>query len=376
MPPASGFRVVAILAAYNEADIVGRVVGDLIEQGVQVYFLDDSSTDGTVAAVRPHLGRGVLAIESLADTLPDREPGRFAWARILARKAAIARTLDADWIIHQDADEFRESPWPGVPLRDAIQRVDTLGYNAIDFASFDFWPVDDGFRPGDDVRAALPFCAPAAPHDALQVRCWKNVGEVDLASSGGHDVRFDGRRVFPLPFILRHYPIRGQAHGERKVSRERRPRYLEDEIARGWHVQYADAGPRPMFLRDPGTLARFDGDAVRLALGLHTRHVARLDAEVSAARGELERTARALDDIRRELAEARETVARLAAAVAGRDAAIAARDAAIAERDAATARLQADLQHVLRRVAAIEDSLSWRWTAPARAAFRVLKGGA
>src|SRR5919197_1275002 len=105
------FSVVAIIAAYNEADVVGYVVRDLIDQGVLVYFLDDGSTDGTVAAVEEYLGRGVLAIERLADTFGcDRTS--FEWERILRRKAELAKELDADWVIHHDADEFRESPWP------------------------------------------------------------------------------------------------------------------------------------------------------------------------------------------------------------------------------------------------------------------------
>jgi hypothetical protein len=358
VPAASGIRVVAIIAAYNEADIVGQAVGDLIRHGVQVYFLDDGSTDGTVAAVEPYVGRGVLAIEHLADSLPDRRPGRFEWARILARKAEIARTLDADWIIHHDADEFRESPWAGVPLAEAIARVDEEGCNAIDFASFDFWPVDDSFRPGEDVRAAFPYCTAAAPYDDRQVRCWKNIGPVDLASSGGHDVRFEGRRVFPIPFILRHYPIRGQAHGERKILRERRPRFVDAELARGWHVQYARATGGTSFLRDPGGLTRFDGDAIRVALRAQARHTEHIQRELDDLRDEFARTVKA----------ARDTMA-------GQAAAIAERDEALAERRAAIAQMQADVADLRRRIADIEASLSWRWTAPARAALRLLKSG-
>src|SRR3954462_9064398 len=96
----SPFSVVAIVAAYNEADIIGPVVSDLIAQGVDVYFLDDGSTDGTVGAVEPFLGRGVLAIESL-------EPmagGAFDWERILRRKTELAATIEASWFIHHDAD--------------------------------------------------------------------------------------------------------------------------------------------------------------------------------------------------------------------------------------------------------------------------------
>src|SRR5712691_12791263 len=100
----SDFSVVAIIAAYNEADIIGQVVGDLIEQGVQVYLLDDGSTDGTAAAVEPYRGRGLLGVEQVAD---DGRPSEgFEWERILRRKAQLAGELDADWFIHHDADEF------------------------------------------------------------------------------------------------------------------------------------------------------------------------------------------------------------------------------------------------------------------------------
>src|SRR5262249_42534939 len=174
-------RVVAILAAYNEADVIGQVVADLIAQGVDVYLLDDGSTDGTVAAVEPLVGRGVLRIEPLTSARAT-PPESFDWERILRRKTDVAREIDADWFIHHDADEFRESPWRGVALRDAIQRVDAAGYNAIDFASLDFWPTHDRFRAGDDVRAAFTHYSERAPHDRVQVRAWKNTGaSVDLA---------------------------------------------------------------------------------------------------------------------------------------------------------------------------------------------------
>src|SRR6266496_3968080 len=100
----SDLKVVAIIAAYNEGDLVGQVVTHLIQQGVQIYFLDNGSTDDTLDRVRPFLGTGVLMIEPFV-----QDSVHFSWQSILARKEALARELDADWLIHQDADEFRES---------------------------------------------------------------------------------------------------------------------------------------------------------------------------------------------------------------------------------------------------------------------------
>jgi hypothetical protein len=389
------FTVVAIIAAYNEADIIDSVVGNLIEQGVHIYFLDDASTDRTVAIVEKHLGRGVLAIERLASAGPDEMTRGFEWERILVRKTQLARELDADWFIHHDADEFRESPWSGVPLLDAIRRVDALGFNAIDFAGFDFFPAHDGFRAGDDVREAFTSYAPPAPYDRLQIRCWKKTADVDLASSGGHDARFPGRSVFPLRFILRHYPIRGQAHGERKVLRERQTRFSAQERARGWHVQYDDVREGASFLADPATLTPYDPDAVRLDLALRHRGVETLEQSLKEARAAIDAReadlARHREQLARTLTELSAHGARIAVLnelVDARSAELAARTADLAARAEEIAALRDVLEHrskeierwrsavddQARRLDALERSLSWRWTAPARAVFRVLTG--
>ena len=323
--------IVAIIAAYNEADIIGQVVGDFVAQGVSVFLIDHASTDGTVDAVAPWRGRGLLGVERFPPDgggPPDRE--RYPWAEILRRKEALARELDAAWLIANDADEFRESPWTDLTLAEAIARVDRAGYNAIDSARFDFWPVDDGCRPGDDVRERLRFWAEPPVHDRVQIRCWKKQpGPVDLVSSGGHEASFPGRNVFPLRFVLRHYPIRSQAHGERKVFGERRPRFLPEERARGWHVQYDRFGEGGSFLRDPSTLTAWDPEGVRLALMLEHRGVEALGralaAERDAHRTELERYA-------------------------------------------------AELDEAARRLEATYRSRSWRWTAPLRAVWRTITG--
>jgi hypothetical protein len=91
------------------------------------------------------------------------------------------------------------------------------------------------------------------------VKGWKpQPAPVDLAGSGGHDVVFPGRRVFPYKFPIRHYPIRSQAHGERKILAERKSRFDPAERARGWHAHYDQFVEGSSFLWDPATLHRFD----------------------------------------------------------------------------------------------------------------------
>jgi glycosyltransferase involved in cell wall biosynthesis len=288
------FSVVAIVAAYNEADIIEASVRDLIDHGISVYLLDDGSTDGTAQVVEPYVGRGVVGIEQLRPAHA-AGPGEFALKAIVRRKAQLATELDAHWFINHDADEFRESPWVNVPLMDAIRRVDGLGYNAIDFASFDFQPTDDRDHGGEDVRTAFPFYSEAAPYDRVQIRCWKKTACVELESSGGHDTRFDGRKVFPVRFVLRHYPIRGQAHGERKVFAERQPRYAQQEQALGWHVQYEHLAEGTSFIRDSATLTRFDPIGVRINLSLRHREVEALEQSLEGLRSEIEARAKDLE---------------------------------------------------------------------------------
>jgi len=385
-------RVTAIVAAYNEADVIGQVVGDLVGQGVSVYLLDDGSTDGTADAASAWLGRGLLHVERLAEA-----PGPFRWECILRRKEALARQLDADWFIHHDADEFRESPWPHLRLGAAIHAVDAAGYNAIDFELLNFWPTHDRFRPGDDVRAAFTHYEGPQPWDKVQVRCWKKTGgPVDLVSSGGHEAVFEGRRVFPLRFLLRHYPVRGQAHGERKVFQERQGRFEEAERARGWHRQYDQIAPGTPFIRDPATLTRFDAEAVRLRLMVDHRLVEELQ-QAPAARDRLlleserarEALSRALDlrnreaerlgrelDLRnheadrlgRELDARNREAERLGRDLDARNREVEGLGRALAVSEEGRARLQAEL-------AAVRDSRTWRWSAPLRALGRRMGRG-
>ena len=59
----SQVSVIALVSAYNEADIIAQVVDDLVSQQISVYLLDDGSTDDTIARVEPFVGRGVIAID-------------------------------------------------------------------------------------------------------------------------------------------------------------------------------------------------------------------------------------------------------------------------------------------------------------------------
>ena len=104
-----------MLQTYNEERSIGACVEHLHAHGVDVYLLDDGSTDATVEVAERYLGRGIIEIEELpsADAFRLREQCR--------RQEVLADTLDADWLIHYDADEIRVSP-QGAPVAGAGAR--------------------------------------------------------------------------------------------------------------------------------------------------------------------------------------------------------------------------------------------------------------
>jgi glycosyltransferase involved in cell wall biosynthesis len=259
--PPDGFQVLAIVPVYNEADIIAQTLRDLIAQGLMVYLIDNWSSDDTLTRARAFLGRGLIAIERFPAHGP---PRTYNLTDILRRVEQIAAAHPwADWVVLHDADERRRSPWPGVTLREALWRVDRAGYSCVDHVTLNFPPVDDAFDPAradlEEYFNYFEFSAHAGHFH--QRRAWKQVGTgVALAASAGHDVTFPGRKVYPYKFLLKHYPVRSQAHGARKVLRERAARWNARERAQGWHRQY-DGAVR--FIRDPQTLIRFDPASFR-----------------------------------------------------------------------------------------------------------------
>jgi len=245
-------KVLCIISCFNEQDIIPWTVRHLKRQGCDVLVIDCESTDGTAE----------LATSAGAVVMSYHAPP-VSWHALLGLVEKVAAQSDADWIMHCDADELRYSNFPGKTLAQAFQCVQAYGFNAVDFQVLTFHPTGPLTAPRD---APYPFDGSQDPEqyfryysgDPLnqrigQVKAWRNVGRVSLAASGGHQVQFPGRRVYPVKFLSKHYPIRSQAHGERKVFEERK--WLDQSQGRkDWHVQYDGIVPGDSFLKDPKCL--------------------------------------------------------------------------------------------------------------------------
>lgn len=256
-PPPSQFRVVAIMTSYNEADIIRASIGCLVRQGISVYLIDNWSTDNTCQLASEFLGHGLIAMENF----PPGGPARYyEWAKLLRRVEEVSRTIDAHWIIHHDVDEVRVSPWSGVDLRSGIYHVDQSGYTAIDHTCLNFSPTDNLFSADADYEEHFRyFDFGKRPGHFNQIKTWKRTqDEISLAESGGHEVKFRDRKVYPFKFLLKHYPIRSQHHGERKIFQERKMRWAPEERAKGWHTHYDQTVEGQSFLSQAVDLKLFD----------------------------------------------------------------------------------------------------------------------
>ena len=253
-PP--GYRVAAFVTAFNEEDIVEASLERLIDEGVEVHFLDNWSTDRTFELAQRYVGRGVASLERIPAEGPAGQASLYAWLEHIERRS---RELGVDWSIKHDVDEIRLSPWPDVALRDALFRVAESGFEAVDFTVVNFHPVDDGHQSGASFEDHFRHFDFGPYNGSLkQVKAWRaTTRPLHLASTGGHRALPPDARVFPFNFLLKHYRFRSQAHAQRKL-RERMERFRDETVERRWHGHYARLAAAQRFVRPREDLTRFD----------------------------------------------------------------------------------------------------------------------
>lgn len=266
--PPTDFRVAAVLAVRNEGDILGWVIDGLMErEQCLVYVIDNHSTDETPALLRQreHHPR-FLGWESW----PAKPDTHFDWAGLLQRKAELAANLDVSWVMHSDGDELRRSPWPGSSLREGLWVAERWGATLVDFTVVNHLPVQ-GHTPTNrtDVSRLDHVELGLRPGYFVQRKCWRRPagGELVPLSGGGHHPDHPDPRVFPLNFRVDHFPVRHQAHGERKILQELRERAATEKEQRGWHVHYDHVSDGHQFARPPGSLSRDDATFARSQAG-------------------------------------------------------------------------------------------------------------
>lgn len=208
-------KIVALVCHRNGELYLRRLLEHVASQGVLACVIDNDSTDGSRAISAEYAERGVVIRQ---ERLPFE--GVFDVRRIMCLKERLAREIEADWFVHWDVDEIKEAPAPYATLAEGIEDVDRRGYDAIDFDEFVFVPTtDEEAYEGRDYVAEMKYYYYFKPREQHRINAWKRQpGPVDLHTFNGHRVEFPGRKLFPEPFVLRHYIALSRAHALAKYA--------------------------------------------------------------------------------------------------------------------------------------------------------------
>lgn len=220
-------RIVAVICARDEEAHIAHTLESFVSQSIEVLVIDNDSTDRTRQMAETFLGRGLVGTVRLPWS------GRFSLSDQLRAKQRSIAALEADWVIHADADEWMQAPKRFRDLRDGIEAADRAGYNCINFDEFVFAPVGEENFEGTPYRDLMKRYYFFEPRPKRLVRAWRKDSGFDNFQAGGHELRGNSLRLFPEHFILRHYIVLSRQHAARKYLRRR---FAEEDLARGWHA--------------------------------------------------------------------------------------------------------------------------------------------
>jgi hypothetical protein len=205
-------RLVMTLLVRNEEEILAANIEYHLAQGVEfVIVTDHGSSDGTPDILRSYEARG------LARVLRVEGQGHHQSQRVTRMARLAALEYGADWVIHNDADEFW---WPVVgDLADVLAAIPAR-YGQVIARRNNFLPVpvQDSGPFYDQLlvreRESMNLIgAPLEPKVAHRAR-----PDVTVAP-GNHSVT--GSDLEPVPFSqvleVLHFPMRTFAQFERKV---------------------------------------------------------------------------------------------------------------------------------------------------------------
>lgn len=226
--------IVAVLAIRNEKTYLANALQHLIDNGIRYAILDNESDDGGTEILKePRFKQNLVHLE----TLP--YDGHFDLVAQLDAKQRLYDALDADWLMHLDADEIVHSYRPGERLDEAITRIAATGADAINFDEFVFLPMDHAYMPDHDGPQPMRNYYYFSQGMPQKINAWRAALRPNKVKSGGHKIHGTEYRLAEETLAMRHYMFTDQDHAYRKYTQRR---FAEAELKRGWHVNRAGAG--------------------------------------------------------------------------------------------------------------------------------------
>jgi len=249
-------KIGAVIPAYNEEDIIYSVVKHLVDEGIFVHVLDNESTDKTLAQLKSF---SPLQVSFSSFSSNNEFNEQIQGDNI--RKAIETYLKNCDWIIKCDADEFLESPYEGVSVRQMIESADKKGFNAIGSCKFQFYPMSSESHhvAGDDVRKYYNYFERwqgnksfgqemyHSPHDLWKINCFKSGLKY---FNPKNPEPLSAVKLFPSLFIIRHYPFRNPERTRKRLIDDRKKRLSQEMLARYSSEKYLAYKEEDTFLFD------------------------------------------------------------------------------------------------------------------------------
>lgn len=223
--PLGETSICAIVCVRNESRYLEGLISHLHDQGVDIAFIDNESTDGSREIIDSHLGKNVLSVRNLP------YHGAFSLSDQLQAKAEVEKGLTHDWVMHVDADEILHPSTEGLRLTDVARRADAAGANAVNFEEFVFLPPAGQDLTYKNAHLDIKLYYHFAPTFQRLIRLYRRAQGLDNRAAGGH--RLKGNPIiYPQNQVLRHYIGLDQTHLlEKYIGRV----FDEAELKKGWH---------------------------------------------------------------------------------------------------------------------------------------------
>jgi hypothetical protein len=210
-------KLVMTLLVRDEADIVEANIAYHLAAGVDaIVVTDNASVDDTAAILKrwERTGRVTVIRE------PETNYRQYAWVTRMARLAA--SELDADWVLHNDADQFW---WPEKHSLKQVFASIPEEYGVLTAPKLDFLPPAAdapviSWEEAMTVRRTIGSLAPGARRPPGTSIAIAHRADPDVTvGQGNHSLLDSPLRATPpwYPIVLLHFPNRTYDQFERKV---------------------------------------------------------------------------------------------------------------------------------------------------------------
>jgi hypothetical protein len=204
--------LVMTLVVRDEQDIIATNLDYHLAQGVDmVIATDHGSTDGTSEILDRYARDGVVHL------IRDPEPGHHQSRRVTAMARLASERFAADWVLHNDADEFW---WPVAgSLCDVFAAIPDA-YNALEVRRrVNFLPAPEGDGPFQDRLVVREVVSRNGLGKPLEPKVAHRPAPDVVVAAGNHWLRGGALRPAPHADMLEifHFPMRSLAQYDRKV---------------------------------------------------------------------------------------------------------------------------------------------------------------